>query len=94
MKAIVTKFVGPTNTKGSKIIASDMDGNQISVPYDDSLNSDKMHDKAAIALCHKMQWGGMLASGSLKNGYVYVFLTHIHGEIIMDDILKVGGQGE
>ena len=32
-KAIITRYLGPTNTKGARIVASDGDGNRITVPY-------------------------------------------------------------
>lgn len=31
MKAITTTFHGPTNTRGSRIVASDQDGNRVTV---------------------------------------------------------------
>lgn len=74
MKAIVTRYVGPTNTKGSRIIASDEDGNKITISYPYELSGEAVHRKAAEALREKMGWTGELVSGSLKNGYVFVFV--------------------
>ena len=34
MKAIITKYIGPTDTRGSRIKASDEDGNSITIGYD------------------------------------------------------------
>ncbi len=73
MKAIMTKYAGPTNTRGSRITASDEDGNRITISYPYELSGEAVHRKAAEALCSKMGWDGQLASGSLKNGYVFVF---------------------
>jgi hypothetical protein len=73
MKAIVTKYHGPTNTRGSRITASDEDGNRITIPYPYELSGEAVHRKAAEALCSKMGWRGSLVAGSLKNGYVFVF---------------------
>ena len=73
MKAIVTKYHGPSNVRRSRIIASDEDGNRVTVSYDDALNSEENHDAAMSALCYKMNWQGSLVRGSLKNGYVYVW---------------------
>ena len=75
MKAIKTKFKGPTNTRGSRIIASDEDGNRITISYPYELSGESVHRKAADALCAKMGWTGDLVSGSLKNGYVFVFTS-------------------
>lgn len=75
MKAIRTKYVGPTNTRGSRIIAGDEDGNRVTISYPYELSGEAVHRKAADALCAKMGWKGDLASGSLKNGYVFVFVN-------------------
>lgn len=48
MFAIVTKYCGPTNFKGSRITASH-DGKRITVSYDSSLNSEDNHRAAAEA---------------------------------------------
>lgn len=73
MKAIRTKFFGPGNVKGSRYKASDEDGNSVTLSTDFSLNSDGNHDRAALALCVKMGWAGVLYRGGLKDGNVYVF---------------------
>lgn len=76
MKAIETKFHGPTNTRGSRITASDCDGNRVTVSTDYSLDSEANHRRAAVALCDKMRWNGAetMIAGSVKGGYVFVFL--------------------
>jgi hypothetical protein len=74
MKAIVTKYHGPTNTRGSRVTASDCDGNRVTVSYDCSLISERAHAKAAIALCKKMGWYGDLQSGALGTGYVFTWM--------------------
>jgi hypothetical protein len=74
VKAIFTKFHGPSNVKGSRISATDEDGNRVMVSSDHALSQDGRHDKAALALCQKMRWTGVLIRGGLKGGNVYVFL--------------------
>jgi len=74
MKAITTKFHGPTNTRGSRISASDEDGNRIIMSADHSLSQYGRHDAAARALCLKMKWEGCLMRGGVKGGNVYVFI--------------------
>jgi len=83
MKAILTKYHGPTNTRGSKISASDEDGNRIIISYPYELSGEAVHRKAADALCEKMGWQGRLVGGSLKNGYVFCFdgETNIIGKV-------------
>ena len=73
MKAIRTKYLGPTNTKGSRIRASDEDGNSITIGYPHELSGEAVHRAAAEALCAKMNWAGAMVAGSLKDGYVFVF---------------------
>jgi hypothetical protein len=73
MKAIFTKYHGPTNFKGSRISAADEDGNRISISYPHELSGEAVYRKAAEALCAKMNWTGPLVGGSHKRGYVFVF---------------------
>ena len=73
MKAITTKYHGPTNSRGSRIIATDEDGNRISIGYPHGLTGIDCHAKAAVALCRKMNWGGKLLGAGIKGGYVFVF---------------------
>ena len=74
MKAITTRFLGPTATKGARITASDEDGNRVTIPYQNSPDTVDMHRHAAMVLCEKMGWGTAIIGGSIKNGYVWVFL--------------------
>jgi hypothetical protein len=77
MKAIVTKYHGPTNFKGARITASDEDGNRVTISYPHELSGEDVHRKAAMALCDKMKWAGELVGGSLKRGYVFVFVDTV-----------------
>ena len=75
MQAITTKFIGPTNTRGSRIKASAYAGS-ITVGYSHELNSDENHRAAAEALCAKMGWPGsdtLISADLPKSGYVFVF---------------------
>lgn len=75
MKAITTKFHGPTNSKGSRYSAIDSDNNRVTLSTDYALNSDENHRRAAVALCEKMGWKGAesLIGGGTKEGMVFVF---------------------
>lgn len=75
MKAITTKFAGPTDTKGARIIASDMDGNRITISYPYELSGEACYKAAADALCIKKGWTGAdrLIGGSVRGGFVFVF---------------------
>lgn len=73
MKAIITKYHGATDTKGSRISATDTDRNRISIPYPYELSGSAVHRAAAEALCKKMKWEGRLIGGGIKGGYAFVF---------------------
>jgi hypothetical protein len=77
MQAIITKYFGPTNSRGSRIKATCASGSvTISYPYE--LSGQACHRAAADALVQKMDWtdshyGGLLG-GQLPSGeYVFVF---------------------
>ena len=75
MKAITTRYLGPTNFRGSRIKATDDDGNSVTIPYPYELSGEDVHRAAADALCVKMGWTGKLVGGSIKTGYAFVFVA-------------------
>jgi hypothetical protein len=91
-KAIVTTYHGPTNTRGSRIAASDEDGNRLTIPYPHELSGEAVHRKAAEALCSKMGWHGKLTGGNLKHGYVFVFTNTSDAVIRLMASLTRGGK--
>jgi len=78
MKAIRTRYYGATNTKGSKIIATDGDHNRVSISYPHELNHDEAHEKAAYTLMKKMGWGCELVGGGFNNDEFWVMLPQPH----------------
>lgn len=71
--AITTKYLGPTDFKGSRIKADAGDKRTITIPYPYELNQFEAHEKAALALLDKMGWQGELLGGALTSGYAFVF---------------------
>jgi hypothetical protein len=72
--AIITKYHGPGNVRGSRISATASMGQKVTISYDHSLDAEQNHDAAAIALCRKMGWTEHnLIRGRIKTGYAYVF---------------------
>lgn len=76
-QAIETKWLGPTNVRGSRVKAK-AEAGSITLPWDHSLNSDENHRKAAEALAAKFGWVGdyygTLHGGALPGrGYAFVF---------------------
>jgi hypothetical protein len=80
MKAIRTRYRGPTNTKGSKIIASDADGNRVSISYPHQLNSDDAHELAAYRLMEKMGWTNELIGGGFGPDTFFVMVPTLKGQ--------------
>jgi hypothetical protein len=74
MQAIITKYLGPTNTKSSRIKSTSGDGkNSITVNYDYALSEYDLHLSAAKALCAKLNISGDLIGGGVKTGCAFVF---------------------
>lgn len=74
MKAIETRYFGPTDRRGARIKATDGDGNNVTISYPYELSGEAVHRQAAEALRDKMQWKGELVGGSTKRGYCFVFV--------------------
>jgi hypothetical protein len=73
VKAITTRYHGPTNYRGARISAEAPDNPRIYIPYPYGLDSDAAHRLAAQALCDRMAWTGGLIGGGTKDGMVWVF---------------------
>jgi hypothetical protein len=71
MQAIRTRYHGPTNSRGSRIIAK-CDGGSIAMPYNHALNLDANHATAAQMLLDRMNWSGIYYGGSFENDYYWV----------------------
>lgn len=72
-QAIVTKFFGPTNHRGSRIKATAQAGS-VTVGYDHALNAEDNHLAAATALAAKYGWEGPLTAGAMPDGRGYAFV--------------------
>ena len=74
MRTIQTKYIGPSNVRGSRIKAwvADEPKMQATIPYDHAMDNFHCHLKAAKALADKINWHGSYIAGSTKNGYVFV----------------------
>jgi hypothetical protein len=89
MQAIETKYIPPTNTRGSRIKAYCQRG-ALTIPYPEG-DQEEAHRAAAFALCHKFQaedvreygsdpnartyWNpARLVTGCTRDGFAHVFL--------------------
>lgn len=70
-QAIVTKFFGPTNSKGSRIKAS-CEAGSIWFEYNHRYNSDQNHMLAVLSLLRKLGWKGWWTVGGTPTGCVAV----------------------
>lgn len=72
-QSIVTRYHGATNTKGSRIKATAAAGSVV-LSWDDSLNPDDNHARAAQHLADKFGWRGSWFGGGMpsSDGNVYV----------------------
>jgi hypothetical protein len=77
-QAIVTRFAGPTNTRGSRVVASAQAG-RMTVGWDHALNSDQNHAEAARAFARKLGWTGTMHGGAMPNGRGYAFVFEADG---------------
>ena len=80
-RAIRTRYVGPTNNRGSRVIADAGDrASRLTLEWDDRLNAEQNHAAAAVALTQKMGWVGEyytpLVGGAFPDHYVWVFMPH------------------
>jgi hypothetical protein len=78
MNAIITKWLGVTDTKGDRIKASDNNGHTITVSrYREDLNQldgKDLHQAVAYELCEKIGVAGMLVSGRIDDAeYAHIF---------------------
>ena len=80
MKAIYTKYIGPTNTKGARIKAYTLDGHTVSIPYPYYLSHEAVHYEAvkALVLRHKLDWNiSEMRFGDAPSGYVFCFADSV-----------------
>lgn len=75
MIAIETKYMGPTDCRGSRIIAFTCNGHRLSMHYDDGKNSEENHRYVAQQLMKKMGWDHDIVTGGTKTGYCHVMIN-------------------
>lgn len=66
LAAIVTRYVGPGNVRGSRIIAK-ANGYSVRMDYRDDLSLDQNHEEAVRKLCRRLDWTGSLVCGGLPD---------------------------
>lgn len=73
LQAIVTRYFGPTNTRGARVKAT-AEGpvGSVMLRWDDALDSYGNHVKACEALIARLGWDGVWYGGAMASGYVFV----------------------
>tara|TARA_Y100000593_G_scaffold93647_1_gene189326 strand:- start:8839 stop:9096 length:258 start_codon:yes stop_codon:yes gene_type:complete len=74
MQTITTKYLGPTNHRGTRIKATHTgESESVTVAYDYSLSNEENHKVAAFNLANKLDWKfAEYIGGHTKNGMVWV----------------------
>ena len=71
---ILTKYLGPTNTKGSRIKVSLGRSSEVSltVSWNYDLDVKENHHSAAVAFCEKYNRNSNLVGGEMKRGFAWI----------------------
>ena len=73
MPAILTKYLGPGNVRGSRIKATCCNGS-LTIGYPHQLDSAEAHASAARALVDRQGWTGRWHGEALPDGRGYAFV--------------------
>ena len=79
MVIIKTKYINPTNTRGSRI-AAEANGWKVSIPYPHELSGEMVHYEAVKALIkkHQLDWDiTKMGYGSDNQGYYFTFSSSV-----------------
>lgn len=80
MVAIVTKYLGPTDHKGTRILVKSEAGkvSRITVSWDHALDVEANHHAAAQEYVRRNDWDqdcyGRIVGGAIEHGYAFVFV--------------------
>lgn len=77
-QAIETRYLGASNTKGTRIKATAWGGN-ITIGYDYALDAQDNHRAAADALIAKLGWTGTYAQGGNAKGDGGYYFVNVEG---------------
>ena len=84
MQTIITKYLGPTNHRGSRIKARQSASYagapmSITIDWDYSLSAEQNHKAAAMAFAAKMNWlGDWVGGDNGSTGYSFVNASAAH----------------
>lgn len=73
-QSILTQYRGPTNSNGSRILAS-CDAGRIVMPYRHELSIEGNHAAAADLLVARLGWSGTWTGGALPGNKGFAFVN-------------------
>jgi hypothetical protein len=74
-QSIETRYIGPTQTLGGRIVATTASGHRHTHDWEHGLGIEANHYEAAKALQAKLDWEPIVAGGSTKAGFVWLTST-------------------
>lgn len=74
-QSIETRYLGPTNHRGARIVATTASGHRLIHDWNYSLGIEANHYEAAKGLQDMVQWEPIKAGGSTKAGFVWLLST-------------------
>ena len=74
-QAIETRYVGPTNHRGSRVIATTPGGARMVSAWDYALGIEGNHRAAAEALRAKLDWPELVSGAFTARGYAFATST-------------------
>lgn len=89
-QAIVVRYSGPTNSRGSRYLATAWAG-RVSRPTNNALSSDENAALAARALAEKFEWSGLFICGWLPDTKSRVYVNAGASRPDMGEALAVHG---
>jgi hypothetical protein len=66
MQAITTKYIGPSNTRGSRIKAETAQGETLTIDCAGSISEEENHISAARSLAERLNWHGSFVGDRIK----------------------------
>lgn len=69
--AITTRFLGPTNTLGARIVATTSNGHKLIRPFDHGARNP--HAIVAAELARTLGWTGTITCGAIPGGYAFTY---------------------
>ncbi len=73
MQAIITKYLGPTNARGARVVAKCQAG-KVTVPWDHAKGVDENHAAACLALTTRLNWGRGWVGGAMPDDSGFAFV--------------------